>query len=257
MDFTSDLDRIIREQFDKHGIDYDKKTETRDLAASYLEMLNRRIYPSPRRVHFSEQLHDSLDLLRKETDTDQQKKAADAWSAVFRIQFLMVRGSNVNSFLSTQIKFATGKEKRDGMLWDFGMHHFHLSTESEESGFAKGFAKRSDYLLFAVVTEEDAYFVDVRRHPHYGETVGWARQGLLRIVQSNWPELIAPKILLGVKGDVLTDEQRAELRGKNVNVRYGLGWRCSGLPRWWNGHGRIEHLVSADGRHTHGRCRVS
>ena len=213
MDFTSDLDRIIREQFDKHGVDYDERTGARDLAASYLEMLNRRIYPSPRRVHFSKQLHDSLGLLRRATDTDQQKKAADAWSAVFRIRQLMVRGRNVNSFLSKQIQLATGEEKPDGMLWDFGMHHFHLSTELGGSGFAR----RSDYLLFAVVKEEDAYFVDVRRH-RTSKDLGWVRQELLGIVYSNWPELIEPGILRGVKGDVLTDQERAELRRKNVNV---------------------------------------
>ena len=213
MDFTSDLDRIIREQFDKHGIDYDKKTETRDLAASHLEMLNRRIYPSPRRVHFSEQLHDSLGLLRRELDTDQRKKAADAWTAVFLIRYLMARGRNVNGFLTKQIDSATGKKSRDGMLWDFGMHHFHLSSEFEDSGFAK----RSDYLLFAVLTKNEAYFVDVRPHPKRKD-LGWVRQELLKIVQSNWPELMGPWTLRGVTGDVLTDQERAELRRKNVNV---------------------------------------
>ena len=213
MDFTSDLDRTIREQFDKHGIDYDKKTEARDLAASYLEMLNRRIYPSPRRVHFSEQLHHSLGFLRREPDTDQRKKAADAWTAVFLIRHLMERGRNVNGFLTKQIDSATGKRSRDGMLWDFGMHHFHLSAEFDDSEFAK----RSDYLLFAVLTKGEAYFVDARRHPKCKD-LGWMRQELLKIVQSNWPELMGPWTLRGVTGDVLTDQERAELRRKNVNV---------------------------------------
>ena len=218
MGFTSDLERIIREQFDKNGVDYDKKIGVRSLAASYLQMLNRRILPSPRRVHLSEQMHRSLGLLRRETDTDQKKKAADAWSAVFRIRYLMENGRNVNGFLTERIDSATGKRSRDGMLWDFGMHHLHLSTEFEDSGFAE----RSDYLLFAVVTENDAYFVDVRRHPKRGETVGWVQQELLALVQSNWPELIEPWILQGVKGDVWTDQERAELRRKNANVVTGF-----------------------------------
>ena len=31
----------------------------------------------------------------------------------------------------------------DGLLWDFGIHHFHLNTTTEASGFVN----RSDYLL--------------------------------------------------------------------------------------------------------------
>ena len=217
MDLRADLDRIIREQFDKSGVRHDKSMPVGDLAASYFEMLTRRIDPRTRRVHFSEQLSESLGRLTREADPNQQKKAAEAWSAVFRIRYMMVRGENVNAFLTKRIDSATGIRSRDGMLWDFGMHHFHLSTESDSSGFVK----RSDYLLFAVLTEEDAYFVDLRRHPTAND-VGWSRQELLRIVQANWPELTEPWILRGTKGDVFTDQERARLREKNVNVATDL-----------------------------------
>ena len=133
MDLTADLDRIIRDQFDKSGVSYDKSMQVRDLAASFLEVLNRRVNPRPRRVHFSKELCESLGRLKGETDPNQKRRAADAWSAVFRIRYLMVRGKNVNAFLHKGIESATGKRSRDGMLWDFGMHHFHLSTESDSS----------------------------------------------------------------------------------------------------------------------------
>ena len=217
MDLTADLDRIIREQFDKSGVSYNKKLQVVDLAASYFEMLNRRIDPRPRRVHFSEELCESLGRLIGETDPNQKRKAADAWSAVFKIRYLMVRGRNVNAFLHKGIESATGKRSRDGMLWDFGMHHFHLSTESASSGFVE----RSDYLLFAVLTDEDAYFVDVGPHPT-PKNLGWVRQELLRIVRANWPELIKPWILHGTKGDVFTDRERARLRDKRANVATDL-----------------------------------
>ena len=217
MDFTADLGRIIREQFDKTGISYDTSMQTGDLTASYLEMLNRRIDPRPRRVHFAKELCESLGRLTRETDPNQQQKAADAWSAVFKIRYLMVRGKNVNAFLHKGIESATGGQSRDGMLWDFGMHHFHLSTRSDRSGFVA----RSDYLLFAILTAEDAYFIDVKWHPTPTD-FGWSRQALLKTVQANWPELIEPRILRGVKGDVLTDQEKAELRRKNANVATDL-----------------------------------
>ncbi|MDE3262506.1 MAG: hypothetical protein OYL41_11055 [Acidobacteriota bacterium] len=213
MDLTADLDRIIREQFDKSGVSYDQSLQVGDLAAIYFEMLNRRIYPRPRRVHFSKELTESLGRLTRETDPNQKRKAADAWSAVFKIRYLMVRGRNVNAFLHKGIESATGKRSRDGMLWDFGMHHFHLSTELGDSGFVE----RSDYLLFAVLTEEDAYFVDVRRHPT-ADDFGWSRQELLKIVQANWRALTEPTKLYGVQGDAWTDQERATLRKKNANV---------------------------------------
>ena len=78
VDFTSDPAGIIREQFAKSGANCDKRMQARGRAASYREMLNRRIYPGPRRVHFSKHLPESLGCLRRETDTNQQKKAADA-----------------------------------------------------------------------------------------------------------------------------------------------------------------------------------
>ena len=197
---------------------YEDNLDVRSLAARYLEMLNRRITPLPRRVHFSEEIHESLGKLRREKVTKQREKAAEAWKAVFLLWHLFTEGETVNSFLSKGIDSATGERSIDGLLWDFGMHHLHLSKEVEKSGFVK----RSDYLLFAIVAQEDAYFVDVRRHPRHGD-LGWVRQDLLRIVHSNWPKLVEPNILRGVKGTGLTDEEKQELRRKNVNCAVQIG----------------------------------
>ncbi len=185
--------------------------DIRSLAARYLEVLNRRITPIPRDVHFSEEIHESLGKLKREKVATKEE-AAEAWQAVFLIRHLLAEGKNVNCFLSKGVNFATGKKSKDGLLWDFGMHHFHLSREVEQNGFVK----RSAYLLFAIVTEENAYFVDVRRHPRSGD-LGWVRQDLLRIGHSNWPEVIDPNILQGVKETALADAEKQELRCKNIN----------------------------------------
>ena len=111
------------------------------------------------------------------------------------------------------------------MLWDFGMHHFHLSEEIETSGRAKGFVKRSAYQLLAIIAREDAYFVDVRPHPK-PNSLEWVRQDLLNIVLANWPELIESRVLRGVNGTELTDEEKHELRRKNANHVIQLGDRA-------------------------------
>ena len=223
VNFESDLAHIIKREFDEHNIFYEENLDIRSLAARYFEMLNRRIARIPRTVRFSAEIHNSLGKLRRQADTERKVALADAWEAVFLIRHLLVEGENVNAFLSKNILYTTNEDMKkdrlrrkkgcksiDGLLWDFGMHHFHLSKEVEQSGFIK----RSAYLLFALVTQEVVYFVDVRRHD---DPLAWVRQDLLRIVHSNWPELVEANVLRGVKGTVLTDEEKQELRRKNTN----------------------------------------
>ena len=217
--FKSDLADIVKQQFDKTSICYDDNMDVCGLAACYLEMLNRRIVPIPREVYFSEEIHNSLGSLRRKADMEQRGKTAEAWTALFLIRHLLTEGKDVNGFLSKRIDSATGKRSRDELLWDFGMHHLHLSRALELSG---DFVKRSDYLLFAIITQEHAYFVDVRPHRD-PQKLGWVRQELLKIVHLNWPELIEPNVLRGVKGAVVTDEQKKELRRKNTNHVPELG----------------------------------
>ena len=74
---------------------------------------------------------------------EQQERAAEAWGAVFFLCYLLTEGLNVNGFLSKGINFATGRRSRDGLLWDFGMHHFHLSQKFDADGFVKRIKVRS------------------------------------------------------------------------------------------------------------------
>lgn len=216
MNFKSALEQIIKEQFDINDISYEANMDVGRLAARYFEMLNRWIVPSPRNVVFSEEIHDSLGGLARETRVKKREEALDAWRAVFLIRFLLEEGENVNRFLSKGIKFATSKDR---LLWDFGMHHFHLSTKYESPGVIK----RSDYLLYAIITQESAYFVDVGLHQ---ESLRWVRQDRLHIVHLNWPELIESYVLRGQTGTVLTDEEKQNLRKKNINHVTELGGKA-------------------------------
>ena len=179
MTFKSDIERIVRAWLDQQAIRCGHGIDTETLLARYLEMLNRRIEPKPREVHFSDEIHDSLGRLLKDTRPEQQHKAAKAWGTVFFLYHLFIEGHNVNRFLSRGIRFL---KKRDGLLWDWGMHHLHLNRAIESDGFVE----RSDYLLFVIVAEDDAYFVDVRTHRKAGG-LEWVRQDLLQIVSGSIP----------------------------------------------------------------------
>ena len=215
MSFEKDLETIIRRNLDQAEVHYDAGMRLDDLVARYIEMATRRVAPKPRRVLFSEEFHESLGKLFNERSVEQRQKALEAWRAVFLLRHLLQNGENVVRFLSRKIDQLTIK---DGLLWDFGMHHFHLSTQTDETGFVI----RSDYLLFAIITQEVAYLVDVRLHRD-PESLGWVRQDLLKIVHSNWPEVLDGHELKGVLGTEITDKQRKEIRRKSANAASVLG----------------------------------
>ena len=164
----------------------------------------------------AEQSHESLgELSRRGTD---DCSARTAWRAAFRLRKLLADGENVAAFLSRTIGDASSW---DGLLWQYGMHHFHLGAESTKGAFVD----RSDYLLFAIVAPEDVYFVDVRRHPQAG-SVEWVRQDLLRIVHSNWPSLLEAHVLRRVDSDELADEELHALRQRDLNFASDIGGRA-------------------------------
>ena len=205
MSFTADLVDIIKHQFDKVGICYEDDMEVCDLASCYLQMLNRRVVPMPRQVHFSDEINDTLEKLLRECDAEKRIKKLEGRRTVSYIRDLLLKGSDVTQFLSRGINDLMSQDK---LLWDYGMHHFHLNRALEPNG---NFVKRSDYLLLAIITDEDAYFVDVRPHRDR-QRLEWVRQDLLRIVHSNWPELTSSQVLPGVKGDTVTDAEKKNLR---------------------------------------------
>ena len=218
MNFESDLVEIIKGYFSSEGISYEERGNTSDLVTRYCEMRMRRIVPAPRTVYFSNEIHDSLGKLLREADSEQRTKAKEAWGTVFYLHHLFTEGSSVTPFLS---RSTISPGTHDGLLWDYGMHHSHLNRRLEPSGFVE----RSDYLLFAVVSDAHAFLVDVRPHQD-PEKLLWVRQDLLTIMHSNWPEMFEPYVIRGVSGDTVTDEQKKELRRKNVNMVPTMGQRA-------------------------------
>ena len=225
VDFLADLADIVRGCLADEGIEYCGSGDPGDLAALYCETRIRRVIPRPREVHFSDEIHSSLGGLAREADADKRDGALEAWRTVFTLRHLLVSGEQVTQFLSKGVAEATSQ---DGMLWDFGMHHFHLRRRLDHSG---RFVERSDYLLFAIIADDAACFVDVRKH-HDPQGLGWVRQDLLRIVHSNWPALVESHELRSVTGDRLTDQKKQLLRKRNLNHVSEFGGKAIGPIGW-------------------------
>ena len=191
-----------------------------DLVARYIEMVNRRIPAVPRTVLFSQEIQGTLRSLRRKYAKRGSEDAIEAYRTVGHICSLFNEGKSVTEFLTKNVRRV---RSRDGLLWDFGMHHFHLARRIERGGFVE----RSSYLLYAIVNDESAFFVDVRPHPERGSRA-WSRQDLRDIVHNNWPELLEARIVHGVEGEVLTDREVMRLRDMNANYVARVGGKAVG-----------------------------
>ena len=92
MTFASDLVAIVKEELKVAGVDFDDGGDPSYFADLHFELLQRRPPATPRRVHFSKELHTSLGLL--------QSESLEAWRSVFYVRGLLVQGKDVTSFLS-------------------------------------------------------------------------------------------------------------------------------------------------------------
>ena len=241
MDFLSDLKLAIVSEFRHQGISFPECADVDLLASRYLEMRIRRIEPGLHKVHFSEEIHDSLGNLARETDPKVHEKALEAWGTVFHLRHLFESGDTVMSFLSKEVN-NTEPKKPDGLLWDYAMHHLHLSRKDDGDGFVK----RSDWLLFVIVADQEVFFVDVRPHED-PEKFQWVRQDLLDIVHSNWPELAESRVLHGFTGAKVTNAEKLELRRKNINVAHEVGGRAIaplGFGTTGDGHSRLCRFLA-------------
>jgi hypothetical protein len=93
-------------------------------------------------------------------------------------------GQDLKPHLSTQ---SDNPDYKDLMFYDWGIFHFHLGTNPYPK--RQGFVERTDDLLFAIADSHTArmYLIDI--HPHLG---GFTNQDLVRILEENWPEILAP-----------------------------------------------------------------
>ena len=91
-------------------------------------------------------------------------------------------GVTINPY---QSKGLINADVHDRLFNDWGIHHLHLSTTKKPNEF---FYDRSDYLLIVRFTEDFAYFIDIVLHK---EKDLWSLTDYIRILQNNWPNLLA------------------------------------------------------------------
>lgn len=110
----------------------------RSVMYEYFNTQKRVLFKIPRKVVYSEEFQCPVEYQEALLQFEQSARI----------------GKDLNIYLSSQIKRS---EKADGLLNDWNIYHFHLTRRFREDGFAK----RSDYQIFAWVTNECIYMIQI------------------------------------------------------------------------------------------------
>jgi hypothetical protein len=124
-------------------------------------------------------------------------------------------GQNIHPFMSDKILKSS---YNDLLLNDWNIHHFHLTRRFRKDGFAK----RNDYEIFAYVTNNVFYMIQI--YPHDDEVL-YSKQEMIRIIRNNWPELIKSYHMCGVDSltQKLDDYVYKKIREANISTLVELG----------------------------------
>ncbi len=157
----------------------------------FLNVAKRRIAPKPRRVLISKEFS-SPPALQAGVDEVLRKAA---------------RGEDLSRHQSSRY---FDPDFDDALLNDWDIHHFHPETRPHPRN--RQLVKRTGLLLFARVTDEVLYCINVFDH----QSFAWQR--MLGSLHRNWPESIARFRANGIAGETLTDSNIHTLRRSNCNT---------------------------------------
>jgi hypothetical protein len=182
--FYEDWIAMLRAKLAQGALPAGPADSSETVAFRYFNVQRRLIHPKPRTVHRTSSFLTSPSIQE----------------GLQLIEGRFVRGDDLTPHLSTKIG---DPDYADAMLNDWGIHHLHLGTASEPSGFVE----RTGPVLYAYVTDSDAYFLTVAPHG------GWSNQQLVQALHDNWPFVLTPYKITGFNaGSPLTNGQIAKLR---------------------------------------------
>lgn len=187
-----DLLNDLKEQLKLRLINAGIKTTSSNLIYDFFNIKKRFIEPKPRTIKKSKEFSCPVGYE----------------AALSEIEGKILAGSSLVSYLSKEIKDAGYS---DGILNDWNIHHLHLSRRLGKDGFVQ----RSNYQMFAFFTEDTCYLLQV--YPHNKPNL-YSTQEMVKIIDENWPELIANNKINGNLTVSLTDAEYGELRKSNITT---------------------------------------
>jgi hypothetical protein len=165
--------------------------DDRDVPIHYFESRRRRLAPQARTLKIADNFR-----------CPSEKEAG--WKA---LQDKVRKGEDLNPHLSSRHAFLLN---RDGLLAEWGVHHFHLGTKRDPKNPA--FVKRTGPLVYALVDDNTFCAINVYTHNDFEEG------SIVESIHRNWPDMISKYQMKDVTGGVWDKTQRRTLRSKNANV---------------------------------------
>ncbi len=193
INFQQDWIEILCQKLAERGYSIDSSQhDSGVLCIQYFNVLKRQIDAKPRKV-----------LVSKEFSCPKQYK-----SGIKLIRRKVENGQDLTPHLSTKVKFL---DYNDALLNDWGIYHFHLGDSLEKNGFIK----RTGPVLFARVTDEYFYMLDIFEHG------SWSQQRLVEIIHTNWQESISLFKIpegYGLSNSPPSDEDIAQFRKDGIST---------------------------------------
>jgi hypothetical protein len=167
------------------------RLDDRDVRYQYLEAQRRRIVATPRTLQLSQKFNCPADL---ET----------GWQA---LQGKIRNGEDLNPHLS---KAHASLFNQDGLLAEWGVHHFHLGVAADRKQPA--YVERTGPLVYALVTPMLFCAINMYHHGRFEDS------SVLEIIHCNWPDLIHRYRVKDVTAGNWSETDRRAFRSKNANV---------------------------------------
>jgi hypothetical protein len=171
MNWKQEIIKLIGDHFKNLGIKYKSPNNLNECLTHFFNLQFKQISPVSRQVFKSRQF-----LSRNLSQIER--------TALQYIETKIKYAENLKYHLS---KNALDPTKNDPLLNCWAIHHLHISDVKEKNS---PFFQRTKNVLFAIFTDEQVFFIDVRPHGIDGEKYIFAKKELLEIVDNNWPQLL-------------------------------------------------------------------
>lgn len=205
MNLFNDTKLIIQKDLAFLGIPFDPNVSVEDVLVLRYTHMRKTISPRPYVIYQSDEFHAAL-----ATCSPAEKTAMAVILAKFG------NGTDVNGHLS---KASEDPTKVDGMLYDWGVYHVHVSnTKANPSQI---YYDRSGPVALVKLNATDAFFIDIRTHGTSNPLL-WTQTDILEILDRNWPTLLDPCTIKGVT-DVANAPSAKILKTLRGNPQTGQG----------------------------------
>lgn len=197
LDIETDFAEVLRRRLAAAGYPAIAGETDESTIRRYLNVLNRKIEPKPRRT------------VKSSTFICPPGYEAGLAALIATSE----AGGDLRPYQSTGVE---NDNYDDGMLNAWAVHHFHLGTTPHPR--FPGFVARTGPLLYAAVTDGTLFCLAILAHNE------WSNQQLLELMDRDFPELLASSTM---ENDTLkptglavhyTDEEIQKLRNAGINA---------------------------------------